>query len=67
MPNTQPPPGFDVKGMLQKLIEGQAKTQLEVSKKITELQGNMDGGYNDLHTKFDNLATHVKSLDNRPA
>ncbi|VVA93763.1 unnamed protein product [Arabis nemorensis] len=66
-PAPQVPPGFDLKVVLQQIIDGQSKTQQEINKKVMELKQHVDGGYTDLQKKFETLNSQFKSLDNRIA
>ncbi|XP_023634271.1 uncharacterized protein LOC111829410 [Capsella rubella] len=48
----------EMKQMMQQILEGQKKNAADINVKV-------DSMYNDLHGKFESLASHVKTLENQ--
>ncbi|KAL1208796.1 hypothetical protein V5N11_010476 [Cardamine amara subsp. amara] len=66
------PPGFanqepDMKAMLQQLLQSQATSTMEVTKKFAELKNHIDYSYNDLNSKIETLHSKIKFMENKTA
>ncbi|CAA7037135.1 unnamed protein product [Microthlaspi erraticum] len=72
--NTSVPPGFEakqgpqepgVKQMLQQLLQGQSAGNVDLNKRLSEINGRIDFSHHDLQTKIEALTSRIHQLENK--
>ncbi|CAA7038306.1 unnamed protein product [Microthlaspi erraticum] len=72
--NTSVPPGFEakqgpqepgVKQMLQQLLQGQSTGNVDLNKRLAEINGRIDFSHHDLQTKIEALTSRIHQLEHK--
>ncbi|CAA7014514.1 unnamed protein product [Microthlaspi erraticum] len=72
--NTSVPPGFEakqgpqepgVKQMLQQLLQGQSTGNVDLNKRLSEINGRIDFSHHDLQTKIEALTSRIHQLEHK--
>ena len=57
----------DMKSMMREIMEGQARVQNELIKKLDGLERKVDSNHGESQAKFEDIYSHLKNLDNQIA